>query len=192
MGANVFWLCTLCYCVAGLFFTEGKLWHEQRRYALRNLRDFGFGRRHDGFEIEKHEEVLSLVELLKYGPKYDFEKVRWTNMRKTTRNYCRLKQNKKKIRWSFMVICGYRVCCVIFIYFIFVCRCCCCCRNSTMEKVQWSRTFLRQRSVTFYWKSYWTNACQEKNSTFYKSECLTQWLISIAFTFYSMQFYWFC
>lgn len=62
--------------IAGLFFTEGKLWHEQRRYVLRNLRDFGFGRRHDDFEIEKREEVQNLVDLLKYGPKYAFEKVR--------------------------------------------------------------------------------------------------------------------
>lgn len=60
---------------AGIFFTEGELWHEQRRYALRNLRDFGFGRRHDDLEIESSEEILSLIDLLKNGPKYDFEKV---------------------------------------------------------------------------------------------------------------------
>lgn len=60
---------------AGLFFTEGELWHEQRRYALRTLRDFGFGRRHDGLEIEHAEEILSLCDLLTNGPKYDFEKV---------------------------------------------------------------------------------------------------------------------
>lgn len=59
----------------GFFFTEGHLWHEQRRFALRNLRDFGFGRRQDELESEIHDEILNLIDLIKNGPKYDFEKV---------------------------------------------------------------------------------------------------------------------
>lgn len=59
----------------GIFFTEGPVWHEQRRYALRNLRDFGFGRRQDVFEMELQDEILNLIDLIKNGPKYDFEKV---------------------------------------------------------------------------------------------------------------------
>lgn len=59
----------------GIFFTDGTLWHEQRRFALRNLRDFGFGRRHDDLELELNDEILNLIDLLKNGPKYNFEKV---------------------------------------------------------------------------------------------------------------------
>lgn len=59
----------------GIFFTEGPLWFEQRRFALRNLRDFGFGRRQDELEAELQDEILNLIDLLKNGPKYDFEKV---------------------------------------------------------------------------------------------------------------------
>lgn len=61
--------------IIGIFFTEGPLWHEQRRFALRNLRDYGFGRRQDELELELHDETLNLIDLIKNGPKYDFEKV---------------------------------------------------------------------------------------------------------------------
>lgn len=60
---------------SGIFFTEGKLWHEQRRFALRYLRDFGFGRRFQALEIEIQEEMRSFMDLLKYGPKFEHEKV---------------------------------------------------------------------------------------------------------------------
>lgn len=56
--------------------TEGELWQEQRRYTLRNLRDFGFGCRHSELESELNDELLNLIDLIKYGPKFDFEKVR--------------------------------------------------------------------------------------------------------------------
>lgn len=59
----------------GIFFSEGQTWFEQRRFALRNLRDFGFGRRQDELEIELENETRNLIDLLKNGPKYDFEKV---------------------------------------------------------------------------------------------------------------------
>lgn len=51
------------------------MWHDQRRFMLRHLRDFGFGRRFEDLEIETNEELLHFVDLLKNGPKYDFEKV---------------------------------------------------------------------------------------------------------------------
>lgn len=59
----------------GIFFAEGELWHEQRRFALRHLRDFGFGRRFGELEVEINEELLQFVDYLRNGPKYDFEKV---------------------------------------------------------------------------------------------------------------------
>lgn len=43
------------------------------------MRDFGFGRRFD--ELEKHinDELLSLVDVIKNGPKFEYEKVNlWT------------------------------------------------------------------------------------------------------------------
>lgn len=64
----------------GFFFTEGPVWHEQRRFALRNLRDFGFGRRHDELESELHDETLNLINLIKNGPQYEFEKVFTTSL----------------------------------------------------------------------------------------------------------------
>lgn len=60
---------------SGIFFSEGHVWHEQRRFVLRYLRDFGFGRRFDELELELNEELLELVDFLKNGPKYEFEKV---------------------------------------------------------------------------------------------------------------------
>lgn len=59
----------------GIFFTEGDAWHEQRRYALRNLRDFGFGRRFDELELEISDEITQFMDVLKNGPVYEYEKV---------------------------------------------------------------------------------------------------------------------
>lgn len=64
----------MCFLL-GIFFAEGQFWHEQRRFMLRNLRDFGFGRRFDELEIEINEELLNFISFLKNGPKYDFEEV---------------------------------------------------------------------------------------------------------------------
>lgn len=61
----------------GLFFTEGNLWHEQRRFVLRYLRDFGFGRRFQELELEINEEILNFINLLKSGPKYFHEQVKF-------------------------------------------------------------------------------------------------------------------
>uniref|UniRef100_A0A1B0DHC9 Uncharacterized protein n=1 Tax=Phlebotomus papatasi TaxID=29031 RepID=A0A1B0DHC9_PHLPP len=35
----------------GIFFTEGPFWKNQRRFTLRHLRDYGFGRRFTELEI---------------------------------------------------------------------------------------------------------------------------------------------
>src|SRR5690349_17180999 len=44
----------------GIFFVDGDFWKHQRRFTLRNLRDFGFGRRYHEFEIEVSDEMTSL------------------------------------------------------------------------------------------------------------------------------------
>lgn len=62
----------------GIFFTEGEMWHEQRRYTLRYMRDFGFGRRFDELEMEIGEEITQFIQVLKNGPVYDHEKVSTT------------------------------------------------------------------------------------------------------------------
>lgn len=60
---------------AGIFFTEGDLWFEQRRFALRYMRDYGFGRRFDSLEGEIQSELVQYIDLLKNGPKYPHEEV---------------------------------------------------------------------------------------------------------------------
>lgn len=60
----------------GIFFTDGMYWRDQRRFTLRHLRDFGFGRRFNDFENEVRQEIQSLVNMIKEGPKYDHEHVR--------------------------------------------------------------------------------------------------------------------
>nr|XP_003703633.1 PREDICTED: probable cytochrome P450 304a1 isoform X1 [Megachile rotundata] len=58
----------------GIFFTDGSFWKEQRRFTLRHMRDFGFGRRHDKYESDMMEEVNILVNMLKEGPINEEEK----------------------------------------------------------------------------------------------------------------------
>lgn len=59
----------------GIFFTQGEIWQDNRRFMLRHLRDFGFGRRFEELELDLNEEVLQFMDYLRNGPKYDFEKV---------------------------------------------------------------------------------------------------------------------
>ncbi|OXA51275.1 Methyl farnesoate epoxidase [Folsomia candida] len=47
----------------GLVASEGPHWSEQRRFALRNLRDFGFGKK--SMEIGIQEDVTDLISKLK-------------------------------------------------------------------------------------------------------------------------------
>lgn len=49
----------------GIIFTEGDLWQQQKRFFLRHLRDYGFGKRSETLEMELVEEVQSLVTFLK-------------------------------------------------------------------------------------------------------------------------------
>ncbi|XP_058455020.1 probable cytochrome P450 304a1 [Malaya genurostris] len=58
----------------GLFFTEGPDWKEQRRFVLRHLRDYGFGRRFVELEAETESEIMNLVDMLKYGAKFEHER----------------------------------------------------------------------------------------------------------------------
>lgn len=58
----------------GIFFTDGPQWKEQRRFTLRHLRDYGFGRRFETLEHDLHDEILSFVNLVKDGPKFEHEK----------------------------------------------------------------------------------------------------------------------
>ena len=49
----------------GIMFSNGKEWQEQRRFTLKNLRDFGFGKLSmEGLileEVQKCNEMLSNV-----------------------------------------------------------------------------------------------------------------------------------
>uniref|UniRef100_A0A1A9WHT3 Cytochrome P450 n=1 Tax=Glossina brevipalpis TaxID=37001 RepID=A0A1A9WHT3_9MUSC len=58
----------------GIFFREGPFWKEQRRFVLRYLRDFGFGRRFMELELVIQEELNDMLDLIRNGPKFDHEK----------------------------------------------------------------------------------------------------------------------
>jgi hypothetical protein len=46
----------------GVFFSNGRLWQEQRRFTLRHLRDFGFGKTSmEGLVHEESEECVNLI-----------------------------------------------------------------------------------------------------------------------------------
>lgn len=53
---------------------EGLQWKDQRRFALRHLRDFGFGRRFSELEMDIADELKQLIDIIKNGPKYKHEK----------------------------------------------------------------------------------------------------------------------
>uniref|UniRef100_A0A1I8NGG3 Cytochrome P450 n=1 Tax=Musca domestica TaxID=7370 RepID=A0A1I8NGG3_MUSDO len=60
--------------ISGIFFIDGPEWEEQRRFILRYLRDFGFGRRSDQLEAVMQEELTDMLSLIRNGPKYEHEK----------------------------------------------------------------------------------------------------------------------
>ncbi|KAK3908619.1 putative cytochrome P450 304a1 [Frankliniella fusca] len=49
----------------GLFFVEGSFWAEQRRFSLRHLRDYGFGRRFAKLEAAVEDEIRTLMEVIR-------------------------------------------------------------------------------------------------------------------------------
>lgn len=55
---------------------EGDLWNEQKRFFLRYMRDFGFGRRFDSLEQEIEHQISQLIDIVTNGPKYPHENVR--------------------------------------------------------------------------------------------------------------------
>lgn len=57
----------------GIFFTQNEFWKEQRQFALRHLREYGFGRRSTELEVDVREEIVDFLEMLRSGPKYKHE-----------------------------------------------------------------------------------------------------------------------
>ncbi|KAI5632195.1 cytochrome p450 domain-containing protein [Phthorimaea operculella] len=58
----------------GIFFTDGYFWHTQRRFSLRYMRDYGFGRRSDTLEETVQNEIKEMIDMTINGPKYPAEK----------------------------------------------------------------------------------------------------------------------
>ncbi|XP_068082183.1 probable cytochrome P450 304a1 [Anabrus simplex] len=48
----------------GVFFVDGPFWEEQRRFALRHMRDFGFGRRSKTLESQIEREIRDLIDVM--------------------------------------------------------------------------------------------------------------------------------
>ena len=61
------------FFLPGIFFTDGPIWKEQRRFVLRYLRDFGFGRRFEELESVISEEILDMIDIMKNGAKHPHE-----------------------------------------------------------------------------------------------------------------------
>ncbi|XP_052740710.1 probable cytochrome P450 304a1 isoform X2 [Bicyclus anynana] len=57
----------------GIFFTDGYFWHVQRRFSLRYMRDYGFGRREESLEAVVANETKEMIDMAKNGPKYPVE-----------------------------------------------------------------------------------------------------------------------
>lgn len=68
-----------CSTKLGVFFHDGESWREQRRFALRYMRDFGFGRRFDSLEAEIEIQIRQFIDIIKHGPKFEHEKVDKSN-----------------------------------------------------------------------------------------------------------------
>ncbi|XP_026755352.2 probable cytochrome P450 304a1 [Galleria mellonella] len=52
----------------GIFFTDGYLWHVQRRFSLRYMRDYGFGRRDGTLESILESEIKEMLDMTIHGP----------------------------------------------------------------------------------------------------------------------------
>jgi hypothetical protein len=51
-------------CATGIISTDDLFWEQQRRFSLRHMRDFGFGRRSDQLEDIGKEEIQDMLDLL--------------------------------------------------------------------------------------------------------------------------------
>lgn len=60
--------------IRGIFFTESAFWKEQRRFFLRHLRDYGFGRRFQELEIGMLDEVQEFINMIRGGPQFPHER----------------------------------------------------------------------------------------------------------------------
>ncbi|KAJ2952089.1 hypothetical protein O0L34_g4359 [Tuta absoluta] len=58
----------------GIFFTDGYFWYVQRRFSLRNMRDYGFGRRDATLEEVIALEIKQTIDIVANGPQYTAEK----------------------------------------------------------------------------------------------------------------------
>uniref|UniRef100_A0AAG5CPG5 Cytochrome P450 n=1 Tax=Anopheles atroparvus TaxID=41427 RepID=A0AAG5CPG5_ANOAO len=58
----------------GIFFTDGDSWRGQRKFFLKTLHDYGFGKRNDTVEEDLRGGLTDLIDLLREGPKHEHEK----------------------------------------------------------------------------------------------------------------------
>jgi hypothetical protein len=54
----------MCLPATGIIFTDGEFWENQRRFSLRYMRDFGFGRRFNELENVEKDEIQDVLDLL--------------------------------------------------------------------------------------------------------------------------------
>ncbi|XP_055524343.1 probable cytochrome P450 304a1 isoform X2 [Wyeomyia smithii] len=58
----------------GIFFTDGDSWREQRKFFLKTLHQYGFGRRSPESEADINIGLEELIDMLRNGAKYEHEK----------------------------------------------------------------------------------------------------------------------
>lgn len=54
---------------SGIFFVDEDYWREQRRFSLRHLRDYGFGRRFTKTEEHFEDELKDLIQIFQTEPR---------------------------------------------------------------------------------------------------------------------------
>ncbi|XP_055587549.1 probable cytochrome P450 304a1 [Uranotaenia lowii] len=57
----------------GIFFTDGESWREQRKFFVKTLHQYGFGRRSPEVEQDLQNGLEDLLDLLRNGPKHGHE-----------------------------------------------------------------------------------------------------------------------
>jgi methyl farnesoate epoxidase/farnesoate epoxidase len=75
------------YILSGVFFSDGTFWVEQRRFTLRHLRDFGFGK--SNMETSIFEEIEEVINELRHRKEFQVN-TKFNSCQSLVLQYCLL------------------------------------------------------------------------------------------------------